>query len=294
MTTFVADGNHYLYRAFSVSAKRRALKDLPKNSLDLFLKFVCSDFVAHKASHLLVTFDSKRSWRHDVYPQYKANRNKGAIEVTTMKGDTVVLDITPGSLVKDAKLLCRAAGLPFASVKGQEGDDLIGCVCASVPGRIIIGTRDKDMASQVTDRIFQYWPSEKKLLTEKDVFKIFGVAPKHIPEYLALLGDKVDNIPGIEGVGSKTAAKWLNKYGSIREAIKNDPAVAKKLRPHKSQLAMALKLTTLNRSIKFRLEELVPQPMNAEVLSDKVWSIPPALKTLSEFREYSKKKGLYG
>lgn len=294
MTTFIADGNYYLHRAFSVSAKRRALKDLPKNSLDLFLKFVCTDFVAHKASHLLVTFDAKRSWRHDIYPEYKATRNKGAIEVTTMKGDTVVLDITPGSLVKDAKKVCQAAGLPFASVKGYEGDDLIGCACASLPGKIVIGTRDKDMASQVSDRVLQYWPSEKKILTEKDVIKIFGVAPRHIPEYLALLGDKVDNIPGIEGVGTKTAAKWLNTYGSIRESVKKDKAVAKKLRPHKTQVALALKLTTLRCDIKFKLDELVPQPMKAEALSELVWSIPPALKTLSEFREYSKKKGLYG
>jgi DNA polymerase-1 len=125
-----------------------------------------------------------------------------------------------------------------------------------------------------------------------DVIKQFGVRPDQIAEYLALMGDKVDNIPGIPGVANKTAAKWLNTHGSITAMLK-DPKIKAKLQPHKSQLVMAKKLTTLRCDLKFKLEDLIPQPLDHS-LSEHVWQIPKSLKELSDARLFASKRGLFG
>lgn len=293
MKIVVIDGNYYLHRAWSVSVKTKNLDHLKKNTLSSFLSMVCNDCLLLKGTHILVVFDSKRSWRHDIFPDYKANRNKGAVEVVTAKGDSVIVDITAGSLVKDAKAVCIAAGLPTAQKKGYEGDDLIGSACNSLEGPKVFSTRDKDMSAEVTDNTFQFWPQEKMLLRPADVKKKFGVAPAQIAQYLALMGDTVDNIPGVPGVAHKTASKWLTAHGSIKSMLK-DPKIRAKLLPHKAQLELALKLTTLKRDVVFKLEDLVPQKMDYDTLAPMVWSIPQSLKELADARVYASKKGLFG
>jgi 5'-3' exonuclease len=208
-TTFIADGNFYLHKSWSISARTRNINHLEKNTLTLFLTSVCGDALALRATYILVVFDSKRSWRHDIFKDYKANRNKGAVEVTTNTGDTVMLEVTAGSLVKKAKMICELAGLPVAQKKGYEGDDLIGCACVSLPGR-------KDLSVLVNDEnlVVQYWPIEKVLLKEKDVIKKFGVQPYQIAEYLALMGDKVDCQPQgtlVTRILPK-ASRWYTQY----------------------------------------------------------------------------------
>lgn len=294
MKTFVVDGNYYLHRAFSVSARTRNINFLEKNTLSLFLTQVCGDALSLKATHILVVFDSKRSWRHDLYKEYKANRNKGAQEVTTNTGKVVTLDITAGSLVKKAKMICELAGLPVAQKKGYEGDDLLGSAAVSVPGKVILGTRDKDCHASVTEdgRVQMYWPSEKILLDWKAVIKKFGVRPDQIAAYLALCGDSVDNIPGIPNVADKTAAKWLAAHGDLQSMLK-DPKIKEKLKPHKATLVLCKKLTTLKCDIKFKVEDLVPQPLDHS-LKEHVWSIPTALRDLSDARKFASKKGLFG
>lgn len=293
MKTFVVDGNYYLHRAFSVSARTRNINFLEKNTLSLFLTQVCGDALFLKATHVLVVFDSKRSWRHDLYKEYKANRNKGAQEVTTNTGRVVTLEITAGSLVKKAKMICELAGLPVAQKKGYEGDDLLGSAAVSVPGRVILGTRDKDCHASVTEdgRVQMYWPMEKVMLDWKAVIKKFGVRPDQIAAYLALCGDSVDNIPGIPNVADKTAAKWLAAYDDLPSMLK-DPKIKEKLKPHKATLVLCKKLTTLKCDIVFKIEDLVPQPIDHS-LKEHVWSIPSALRDLSDARKYASKRGLF-
>lgn len=293
MKIVIIDGNFYLHRSWSVCAKTKNLNHLKKNTLSMFLSMVCGDCLKLKATHILVVFDSKRCWRHDIYPDYKANRNKGAVEVTTMTGATVTLDVTAGSLVKDAKHVCELAGLPCAQRKGYEGDDLIGSACKSLKGPKVVSTRDKDAAQEVADDVTQYWPMEKIFLKPADVKKKFGVEPTQIAEYLALMGDDVDNIPGVDGVAHKTASKWLTEHGSIKGMLK-DEKIKKKLMPFKAQLEMARKLTTFKRDVVFKIEDLVPQKMSYEELAPLVWAIPESLKELSDARKYAAKKGLFG
>jgi DNA polymerase-1 len=294
MKTFAPDGNYYLHRAFSVSARTRNIKHIEKNTLDLFLKFICNDALLLKATHVLVVFDSKRSWRHDIFKDYKANRNKGAQEVTTNTGEKVVLEITAGSLVKKAKQVCELAGLPVAQKKGYEGDDLLACVAKSVKGKVIIGTRDKDVHAVITEdgRVQLWWPSEKVMMDWKAVIKKFGVRPDQIAAYLALCGDAADNIPGIPNVADKTASRWLAEHGSLQGMLK-DPKIKAKLAPHKATLVLCKKLTTLKEDIVFKIEDLVPQAIDHS-LKEHVWSIPPALRDLSDARKFASKKGLFG
>lgn len=294
MKTFVIDGNFYLHRAFSVSARTRNINFLEKNTLSLFLTQICGDALLLKATHVLVVFDSKRSWRHDIYKEYKANRNKGAQEVTTNTGRVVTLDITAGSLVKKAKMICELAGLPVAQKKGYEGDDLLGSAAVSVPGKVVLGTRDKDCHASITEdgRVQVYWPTEKILMDWKAVIKKFGVRPDQIAAYLALCGDTVDNIPGIEGVAHGTASKWLREHDSLQGMLK-DKKIKAKLQPHKATLVLCKKLTTLKCDIVFKTEDLVPQPIDHS-LKEYVWSIPSALRDLSDARKFASKKGLFG
>jgi DNA polymerase I len=291
---FIVDGNYYLWRAFSVSARTRNINHIEKNTLSLFLTFVCNDALLLKATHILVVFDAKRSWRHDIYKEYKANRNKGANEVTTSTGQMVVLDITAGSLVKKAKQVCELAGLPVAQKKGYEGDDLLASAATSIPGKVVLGTRDKDCHAPITEdgRVQVWWPSEKQMMDWKAVIKKFGVRPDQIAAYLALSGDAADNIPGIPNVAHGTASKWLKEHSTLQDMLK-DPKILAKLKPHKATLVMCKRLTTLKDDVVFKIEDLVPQPIDHS-LKEHVWSIPPALRELSDARKFANKRGLFG
>jgi DNA polymerase I len=294
MKTFVVDGNYYLHRAFSVSARTRNINFLEKNTLTLFLTQVCNDALLLKATHILVVFDSKRSWRHDLYKEYKANRNKGAQEVTTNTGATITLEITAGSLVKKAKQVCELAGLPVAQKKGYEGDDLLQSAANSVKGKVVLGTRDKDCHAAITEdgRVQVWWPSEKIMMDWKAVIKKFGVRPDQIAAYLALCGDTADNIPGIPNVAHGTASKWLKEHRTLQDMLKDEKIMAK-LKPHKATLVLCKKLTTLKGDIVFKTEDLVPQALDHS-LKEHVWSIPPSLRELSDARKFASKKGLFG
>jgi DNA polymerase-1 len=292
MTTSVIDGNYFIHRAFSVVASRKNLNNLERNILDAVLKSISSEAVKQKASHVLVCFDSKRSFRHDIYPDYKGNRNKGSTtEIKLFDGTTIDIGRTPGSFVKPMKVCLKLAGLATAHVNAREADDLMGSA-ANLPGRVILNTRDKDMAGLVNDRVWLWWPKEKLMIKREQVFKHYGVYPEHMRDYLCLLGDKVDNIPGVDGIGPKTAAKWLLEHGSIATMLK-DPKIRAKLKPHFKTLAMAKKLVTLCPDVEFRLEDLVPQQINTD-LKELVWQIPTDLKDLSDFRKSASLKGLFG
>jgi len=293
MTTGIIDGNFYLHRALSVVIKRKNPQHLTRNALTMFLNMVSADLVKHKVSHAMVCFDAKRSFRNDLYKGYKANRIKGeGTTVTLDNGQEFHTDITPGSLVKPAREMLGLAGLYHAQKKMREADDVMASAAVCLPGKVIICTRDKDLARCVDTRVSLYWPVEKQIIGPKEVVKHFGVQPQQITDYLTLLGDKVDNIPGLPKCGPKTALKILETYGSLDKAIK-DKEFKAKYAEHKGTLALARKLVTLDTSIKFDLEDLVPNKIDP-ALGDLVWSIPTALKDLADSRKMLTKKGLFG
>lgn len=291
--TIVIDGNFYLHRAMSVVIKRRNPEQLVKNSLTMFLNMLAGDAAFLKATHVLVCFDSKRSFRNDLYKGYKANRVKGeGTTVTLDSGIEFHTDITPGALVKPAKEVLDLGGIAYSQIKNLEADDLMAGAATNLPDRVVICTRDKDLARCVNKRVSLYWPIEKKVIGQKEVVQHFGVNPVQITDYLSLLGDKVDNIPGIPGCGPKTACKILEEFGDLDTAVKNAD-FRKKYKDHKATLAMARKLVTLDTTTKYDLADLLPQKVKKE-LGDLVWSIPTSLKDLADSRKMTSMKGLFG
>ena len=148
--------------------------------------------------------------------------------------------------------IIRAMGLPLISESGVEADDVIGTLVTQAVKQgheVLVSTGDKDMAQLVNDHVTLVNTMTNTKLDESGVLEKFGVAPHQIIDYLALMGDKSDNIPGVPSVGPKTAAKWLNEYDSLDELIKHADAikgkVGEKLREHLEQLPLASELTTI-------------------------------------------------
>jgi DNA polymerase I len=289
------DGNFFLHRALDVCAKRKDPNHLVKNTFSMFLSMVAADAKTINATHVHVSFDAKRSFRHDIDKNYKANRVKtGGTTIVRDDGSEFHTDVTPGSLVKPAREVLDLAGIAHDQRKAMEADDLLGSLAALAGPklRVVLDTRDKDLARCVNEYVRLWWPIEKKYIDEAGVLKHFGVRPKQIGDYLSLLGDKVDNIPGVPGVGKDTAAKWLAEYGTLDKALK-DKKIKARLSPHMDKLVMARKLVTLKTDIKFDIDEMVPKKINPD-LADLVWAIPSSLKDLADSQKLLKMKGLFG
>lgn len=294
----VCDGNYYLWRAFSVVVYRRDPAHVEKNTLTLFLSMIVSDLVALRATHAAITFDAPNCWRYDILPSYKIARkkNREPIMVTHPKySSPVQVDLTPSALVKPAKALVRRAGLTAFHKARLESDDLQGSLAVKFQpdAHVIIATRDKDMAGLVNDSVTLYWPSEKKILKAPDVKAHYGVEPFQIRDYLSLTGDKVDSIPGVPGVASKTAASMLGD-DTLKNRLRKSAKLRAKLKPHYSTIALAQKLTTLRIvDIPQSLSDLVPKPPDKEALTSLVWAIPKGLDSLKDVAQASKLKGLF-
>lgn len=189
--------------------------------------------------YMAVVFDPKgKTFRDDIYEEYKANR-------PPMPDDL-------RSQIDPIHNLILSLGLPKICISGFEADDVIASLAFMARDKnfdVVISTGDKDMAQLVDDKITLVNTMNETVMDRDGVIEKFGVPPERIIDYLALMGDSSDNIPGIPGVGPKTAAKWLNKYGSLEEIIKHNADIGGKvgdnLRQHLDQLPMAYKLATI-------------------------------------------------
>lgn len=219
----VVDGHNMIYRGYYAVKfdKSNAKVDSPTNAIKGFINIFMSDMKKVGATHACVVFDRRgKNFRHELYPEYKANRPKPEVDLHPQ--------IRP--LVK----LLRAMGVKVYGVRGEEGDDVTATVAvkmATQGARVVIDSKDKDFAVLVKDGSIELLqPKAPKPIGEEGVFEQYGVYPKHMTEYLMLLGDGVDNIPGVEKCGPKTAAKWLNEYGSIKEVKRNIDDLTPKMR----------------------------------------------------------------
>ena len=237
----LVDGSSYLYRAFHVPN----LQDLatasgqPTGAAYGVVNMLKKLLGEERPSHIAVVFDAKgKTFRHDIYKEYKAHRPP--------MPDELQVQIEP------LHNIIRAMGLPLISESGVEADDVIGTLVTQAVKQgheVLVSTGDKDMAQLVNDHVTLVNTMTNTKLDESGVLEKFGVAPHQIIDYLALMGDKSDNIPGVPSVGAKTAAKWLNEYDSLDELIKHADAikgkVGEKLREHLEQLPLASELTTI-------------------------------------------------
>ncbi|HSD53888.1 MAG TPA: 5'-3' exonuclease H3TH domain-containing protein, partial [Burkholderiales bacterium] len=201
----LVDGSSYLYRAFHALPDLRSPAGEPTGAIYGVLNMLRRLVADYKADFLGCVFDAKgKTFRDEVYPQYKAHRPP--------MPDDLAAQIEP---LMEA---IRAIGWPVLVVDGVEADDVIGTLARAASGagiRTVVSTGDKDLAQLVDDRVTLINTMSNERLDAAGVEAKFGVPPEKIVDYLALVGDAVDNIPGVEKVGPKTAARWIAEYGSL-------------------------------------------------------------------------------
>jgi len=287
-TLLLVDGSSYLYRAFHALPDLRNAAGGPTGAIYGVLNMLRRLLADYKADYLACVFDARgKTFRDEMYAQYKANR-------APMPDD---LGAQVGPLL-DA---IRASGWPLLQIEGVEADDVIGTLAREAEKgglHCVISTGDKDLAQLVSDRVTLVNTMSNERLDPAGVQAKFGVRPERMLDYLTLIGDSVDNVPGVDKVGPKTAAKWLEQYGSLEEVVRHADeiggAVGENLRKALDWLprAQALLAVKCDLELPVKLEELKLGPRDekrlAELISHfgfKTWlketasdtSPPPAL-----------------
>ena len=214
-TLLLVDGSSYLYRAFHALPDLRNAQGEPTGALYGVLNMLRRARNDHKADYIACIFDARgKTFRDDMYPEYKATR-------ASMPEDLA-------RQVEPIVTAVKAMGWPVFAIEGVEADDVIGTLTtqAAAQGvKSIVSTGDKDMAQLVNEHVTLVNTMSAETLDVEGVMAKFGVPPERIVDYLMLIGDTVDNVPGVEKVGPKTAAKWITQYGSLDELIKQADTV---------------------------------------------------------------------
>lgn len=239
----LVDGSSYLYRAFHAMPQFTNSRGEPTGAAYGIVNMLRKLLAEYDPAHIAVVFDAKgETFRDAIYADYKANRPPMPEELSAQ--------------IEPIHAIVRATGLPLLMIEGVEADDVIAtlAVRAAKDGMdTLICTGDKDMAQVVDDRINLIDTMSDTYYDRQAVVEKFGVPPERINDYLALIGDTVDNIPGVPKVGPKTAAKWLQQYGSLDEIIVHADDIGGKvgenLRASLKQLSLARELTTIKRDV---------------------------------------------
>lgn len=259
----LVDGSSYLYRAFHALPPLVNSRGQPTGAAYGVINMLRKLLNEYTPTYVVVVFDAKgKTFRDDLYPQYKANR-------PAMPND-LVCQIEP------LHALIKAMGIPLLIVEGVEADDVIGTLVKQAKKRhwhSLVSTGDKDLAQLVDKEVTLINTMNNALLDEAGVIEKFGVNATQIIDYLALVGDTVDNVPGVEGVGPKTAVKWLQQYGNL-EAIIQDAAnikgkVGDNFRAALDYLPLAKKLVSIHCEVDLpiTLDDLNTQEQNKAMLT---------------------------
>ena len=262
----LVDGSSYLFRAYHVPYLQ-ALSTAdghPTGAITGVLNMIKSLQKDYPNGNIVVVFDAKgKTFRNDMYPEYKANRPP--------MPDDLRCQIAP------LHEMIAAMGFPLLVIEGVEADDVIGTLAkqASEQGiETVISTGDKDMAQLVTPHVRLINTMTDVEMDEAGVIEKFGVRPDQIIDYLALMGDKVDNIPGVEKCGPKTAVKWLTAYETLEGVIANADSVKGKigenLRGALEQLPLSYQLATIKCDVELEqsASELAPVDADTDKLTD--------------------------
>ena len=233
------DGSSYLYRAFHALPPLSNAAGEPTGALHGVLTMILKLMREEQPEHIAVVFDAPgKTFRDELYPEYKANRPPMPDDLRTQ--------VQP---LLDA---VEALGLPLLRVEGVEADDVIGTLCEHAAREgldVLVSTGDKDLAQLVNDRVTLINTMNDTRLDRDAVKTKFDVYPEQIVDYLALVGDSSDNIPGVPKVGAKTAAKWLNLYPSADDIVAHGDdikgAVGQSLRDNVEQLRLSQSLAAI-------------------------------------------------
>ncbi len=258
------DGSSYLYRAFHAMPDLRNKAGEPTGALYgiiNMLKRLRADYPS--ATHLACVFDAKgKTFRDDLYPEYKANRPSMPEDLRAQ--------------IEPIHAAVAALGWPVLAIEGVEADDVIATYAqqATQAGwKTIISTGDKDLAQLVDDHVMLVNTMSNEKLDRMGVIAKFGVPPERIVDYLALIGDSVDNVPGVEKCGPKTAVKWLTEYGTLDDIIAKAGAikgvVGENLREALPLFPVTRELLTVKRDVSglIGIDGLDAMPVDLEALA---------------------------
>lgn len=249
----LVDGSSYLYRAYHASPNLTNAAGEPTGAVYGVVNMLRSLLKQVPLTHIAVIFDAKgKNFRHEMFPEYKANRPP-------------MPDDLRGQIEPLYKII-KAMGLPLISIPGVEADDVIGTLAtqASKGMPVLISTGDKDMAQLVDENVTLMNTMTNTIMDTQGVVDKFGIPPELIIDFLALMGDKVDNIPGVPKVGEKTALALLTGLGSIDEIYKNLDKVAElgfrgsktmgaKLEANEADARISYTLATIKRDVELEL-----------------------------------------
>ncbi len=289
-TLFLIDGSSYIYRAFFALPPLANSKGFPTNAIYGFVNMLLKVLREHNPELVAVAFDAPGpTFRHEAFAEYKANR-----------------PVMPEDLraqIPYIKEITKALGIPILEKEGYEADDLIGTLVKKWEhGKIIIISGDKDLMQLISPQVIMYDPMKNKRYEIKEVEEYFGVPPEKVTDLMGLCGDTSDNIPGIPGIGKKTAAELIRRFGSIEELLHNlakveNPKLRANLKSYSAQAFLSKELATLNFAapINCQLQDLKKEPPDLPKLQH-IFQEMEFAKLLKEFSlapEIKKREGKY-
>ncbi|MEN9434801.1 MAG: polymerase [Pseudomonadota bacterium] len=232
----LVDGSSYLFRAYHALPPLMTRSGMATGAMHGVLNMLDKLRKDYQPEYMVVVFDAAgKTFRDLIYPEYKANRPPMPEDLREQ--------------IQPLFEIIRAQGYPLLQINDVEADDVIGTLATRFAGDVLISTGDKDMAQLVNERVHLINTMSESYLDTAGVKNKFGVLPEQIRDYLSLVGDNVDNIPGVDKVGPKTAVKWLSEYGSLQGVINNADKIGGKvgenLRAALAHLPLTYQLVTI-------------------------------------------------
>ena len=280
----IIDGSSYLYRAFYALPNLKTSSGLNSGAIHGFANMLNRILNEYSPKYLVMVFDAKgKNFRHDIYDEYKANRNSMPTELSEQTGAIINL--------------VEALGVMVIQQKGVEADDVIASIARQIKienSKTIISSGDKDLAQLVDENTILMNNFDSKVLDVEGVKEKFGVRPSQIFDYLCLVGDTSDNIPGVPKVGPKTAVTLLEQYNDLDNIIKNSSQLKGKLKENIESsletIELAKKLVALKDNLKLSLDPDQLKRGSADKTKLKTIIKKYELKTLSEKLNIKAKK----
>jgi DNA polymerase-1 len=258
----LVDGSSYLFRAYHAMPPLNNSKGMPTGAIKGVVNMMRSLAKDYANANIVVVFDAKGpTFRNEMYAEYKAHR------------PPMPDDMRPQ--IEPIHQIIKAMGLPLLMISGVEADDVIGTLAAQATAQgidTLISTGDKDMAQLVSPHVGLVNTMTNTYLNQEGVLEKFGVRPDQIIDYLAIVGDTADNIPGVPGAGPKTAVKWLTAYDTLENLMENADdiggKIGEKLRNALGFLPLSQALTTIKLDVKLEqtLDQMAPKPVDQAAL----------------------------
>lgn len=258
---YLVDGSGYIFRAFHALPPLTRPDGTPVGAVLGFTNMLIKLINEEQPDYLAVIFDASReTFRNEIYPEYKANRLETPEEL-----------IPQFSLIRQA---CEAFNVPSIEMKGFEADDLIATYATRAKAgqdEVTIVSSDKDLMQLVSDNVRMFDPMKNRIIEAEQVFEKFGVGPNRVIDVQALAGDSTDNVPGVPGIGIKTAAELINTYGDLETLLTRageikQPKRREKLQEHSEDARISKELVTLKNDVPVdrSIDDFTIQPLEAK------------------------------